>query len=226
MRPTTSKPGARSTINLPKPNRARLASAKGARDQFNPFSIPPDEKIFTFKEEEKARKLEERKRNSKLRIWDKNKPEREGKLRAIRDTDPDLVGVKFKEDFFRKQQSMDIPIDIPTESIHIDNHKKESRHRLLERNREIFLIAQMLSIKHEEIQKLEDFQTLRDEGLRFFEDHLNSDIKQFIDFFKENREASRQAVLEAENQAKEKQKKLTELKRLKAEYQDYENKIK
>ena len=64
-------------------NKRRVKTAAGKRRAPNPFSIPPDEKIFTFKEEEKARKREERKRNSKLKIWEKNRPEREGKLRAI-----------------------------------------------------------------------------------------------------------------------------------------------
>jgi hypothetical protein len=32
-------------------------------DESNPFRIPPDEKIFTFKEEEKDRKIEDRERN-------------------------------------------------------------------------------------------------------------------------------------------------------------------
>ena len=32
-------------------------------DEDNPFRIPPDEKIFSFKEEEKERKLEEREKN-------------------------------------------------------------------------------------------------------------------------------------------------------------------
>lgn len=117
--------------------------------------------------------------------------------------------------------------DIHIENIPIDVHKKkESKHRLLERNREIFMIAQMLSIKHDEIQKLEDFQELRDEGLKFSEAHLNSDIKQFIDFFKDSREQSRKAVLEADNQTKLKQSRLAELKRLKNLYQECENKIK
>ena len=222
MRPQTSKPNNKGN-NRNRPSRAGLFSAKGARDEENPFKIPADEKIFTFKEEEKARKIEERRRNSKLRIWEKNKPEREGKLRAIRDTDIEMWDIIINEEFSKKHQSQDIPM----ESIPIDVHKKkESKHRLLERNREIFMIAQMLSIKHDEIQKLEDFQELRDEGLKFSEAHLNTDIKQFIDFFKESREQSRKAVLEADNQAKLKQSKLAELKKLKNDYQEYENKIK
>jgi hypothetical protein len=32
-------------------------------DENNPFRIPPDEKIFSFKEEEKERKIDEREKN-------------------------------------------------------------------------------------------------------------------------------------------------------------------
>lgn len=34
----------------------------------NPFAPPPDEKIFTFKEEEKQRRLQERERNRKTKV--------------------------------------------------------------------------------------------------------------------------------------------------------------
>lgn len=37
----------------------------------NPFIIPPDEKIFTFKEEEKQRRLADRERNRNTKIWEK-----------------------------------------------------------------------------------------------------------------------------------------------------------
>lgn len=53
----------------------------------NPFRIPPDEKIFSFKEEEKDRKIEERDRNKSMKIWEKNRPTREGCLRKIGETD-------------------------------------------------------------------------------------------------------------------------------------------
>ena len=84
----------------------------------------------------------------------------------------------------------------------------------------------MLSIKHDEIQKLEDFQTLRAEGLKFYENNLNTDIKQFVDYFKDNREKARQARLLADSRLRERQTKEAELKRLHNEVQDYENKIK
>lgn len=56
-------------------------------DEDNPFRIPPDEKIFSFKEEEKERKAEEREVNKQMKIWEKNRPTREGCLRKICETD-------------------------------------------------------------------------------------------------------------------------------------------
>jgi len=40
-------------------------------DEENPFRIPPDEKIFSFKEEEKDRKIEEREKNKSMKVLGK-----------------------------------------------------------------------------------------------------------------------------------------------------------
>lgn len=53
----------------------------------NPFAPIDDEIIFSFKENEKERKLAEREKNKKLKIWEKDRPEREGCLRKICETD-------------------------------------------------------------------------------------------------------------------------------------------
>lgn len=138
-------------------------SAKGLRNENNPFKIPADSEIFTFKERQKKEKQEERKKNSRLKAWEKDQPIRKGILRAIRETEIGMADELLSEDFKRHQHSYNVQYDkIPVDTM----KKRESRHNLLERNKDIFLIAQMLSIKHDEIQKLEDFQTLRSEGLK------------------------------------------------------------
>lgn len=55
----------------------------GGNPNVNPFAPPPDEKIFTFKEEEKQRRLQEREKNRKTKIWNKNRPAREGCLKRL-----------------------------------------------------------------------------------------------------------------------------------------------
>jgi len=56
-------------------------------DEDNPFRIPSDDLIFTFKDDEKRRKINEREQNKKLKLWEKNRPVREGCLRKLCETD-------------------------------------------------------------------------------------------------------------------------------------------
>jgi len=52
-----------------------------------PFKQPPEDLIFTFKEQEKVRREKERETNKNLKIWQKSKPSREGCLRKLTQTD-------------------------------------------------------------------------------------------------------------------------------------------
>ena len=56
-------------------------------DEENTFKAPSDVLIFSFKETEKDRKIIEREKNKQLKIWEKNRPIREGCLRNICETD-------------------------------------------------------------------------------------------------------------------------------------------
>lgn len=53
----------------------------------NPFKDPGDDIIFSFKDNERTRKEKERLTNKKLKIWEKNRPTREGCLRKLCETD-------------------------------------------------------------------------------------------------------------------------------------------
>lgn len=56
-------------------------------DENNPFKLPDDEQIFTFKDDERKWKALEREKNKRLMIWEKNVPARRGKLRQICEID-------------------------------------------------------------------------------------------------------------------------------------------
>ena len=66
---------------------ASATQSKMGDDLDNPFKLPSDELIFSFKETEKDRKIIEREKNKQLRVWEKNRPTREGCLRKICETD-------------------------------------------------------------------------------------------------------------------------------------------
>jgi len=48
--------------------------------------MPSDQMIFTFREDEKKRKMEEKEQNKKFKLWEKNRPIREGCLRKLIET--------------------------------------------------------------------------------------------------------------------------------------------
>ncbi len=65
----------------------QVKTAASSRDGENPFKIPSDDLIFTFKEDERRKKMMEREVNKNKKIWEKNRPVREGCLRKLCETD-------------------------------------------------------------------------------------------------------------------------------------------
>lgn len=72
----------------------------------------------------------------------------------------------------------------------------------------MFLINKMIDKKKKESSKLEDYSTLRLDGLNCSEKMLAEDIKNFITYFQKNSEESNAANKEAELMSKEKQTKM------------------
>ena len=110
----------------------------------NPFKDPGDDKIFTFKDEERIRKEKERQTNKKLKIWEKNRPTREGCLRRICETDiePTQLAINPKVQSkvnVAEAAGFTIPIERPK--------NRENRWQLIEKKREIGLVQQMLEVK-------------------------------------------------------------------------------
>lgn len=113
------------------------AAGSYAEDMENPFRIPPDEKIFSFKEEEKERKVEERERSKQMKVWEKNRPTREGCLRKIGETDIEPSALAINPKVQKKinvgeAAGFTIPIERPK--------NKENRYKLIEKKREMFLV--------------------------------------------------------------------------------------
>jgi predicted translin family RNA/ssDNA-binding protein len=76
----------------------------------------------------------------------------------------------------------------------------------------------MLDTKQREIEKLEEYAFMRDDGLNCSEKMLDQDTRAFIEFFKENKERSTKAIKDAETETKKKQDRTTNLKKIYDEY--------
>jgi hypothetical protein len=188
-----------------------LPSIFDAAREKNPFEMPRDEKIFTFKEEERERRLEERKKNSKLKIWEKNRPAREGCLRRLLEKEIEPTGIAINPSIKKKitvaeAASAAIP--------HERAKNKENRFKVVEKKREMFLVQMMLDIKKKEIQKLEEYALLREDGLNYSEKMLDKDLKEFTQFLEKNKESRHDAQKQAEIATQKKNKCANKIKQL------------
>jgi hypothetical protein len=147
--------------------------------------IPPDEKIFTFKEEEKQKKVEEREKNKNLKIWEKNRPEREGCLRKICETGIEPSALAIDPNIQKKinvaeTAGFTIPIERPK--------NRENRYKFIEKKWEMRRMEEMLKTKEDEIKRLEAHAQMREDGLTCSAEMLEADIHSFINFFNDVKE--------------------------------------
>lgn len=156
--------------------------------------------IFTFKEQEKLRREKEREQNRSKKIWEKNKPTREGIRRKLTQTDVEpsalAINPKIKKKVNVAEASgFNVPVD--------RQKNRENRYTLIEKKREMFLVAQMLSIKDVEISKLQDHSNMRRLGLISSQQMLEQDTKSFLEYFNEVKKNTNEASVELERKKKE-----------------------
>ena len=102
-----------------------------------PFSLPPEELIFTFKEQEKLRKVQEREANKRLKVWEKNRPTREGCLRKLCETDIEPSALAINPKVKKKINVAEAAgFNVPVER----QKNRENRYQLIEKKREMFLV--------------------------------------------------------------------------------------
>jgi hypothetical protein len=96
----------------------QVKTAASSRDGDNPFKIPSDDLIFTFKEDERKKKMMERETNKNKKIWEKNRPVREGCLRKLCETDIEPSQLAINQKVASKVNVMEfssftVPIERP-----------------------------------------------------------------------------------------------------------------
>jgi hypothetical protein len=56
-------------------------------EEANPFGIPSEDLIFTYKDDMKSERMAKRERESKLKVWEKSRHMREGRMKQLYETD-------------------------------------------------------------------------------------------------------------------------------------------
>ena len=152
----------------------------GFEQQKNPFTDPGDDEIFTFKDKERVRKERERLQNKKLKIWEKNRPAREGCLRKLCETDIEPAALAINPDITDKinvaeAAGFNVPVERPK--------NRENRWDLIKKKREMFLVQMLLEKKDKEIDRLANFNEMRQVGLECSQEMLEKDTQSFLEFF-------------------------------------------
>ncbi|KAG2486589.1 hypothetical protein HYH03_014759 [Edaphochlamys debaryana] len=181
----------------------------GAPAPSNPFNIPADEEIFRFREEEKARKEQQKLVAQTVSVADKTTF-----AAQMQATSTAEVRGLLRE--LRPPGGSKPTTNLAASSVGTLDRRKEKENMadFIAKKREIFLLQMSLDTKRAEIKKLEERARQREEALKKSEQMLEEDALRFDAFLKENDEKVQEAIKRAETEAKAKQDKVLEIKRL------------
>ena len=164
----------------------------------NPFHVPTDEEVFALRDEEAARKRQEREQAKTLHVWEKGVKKGPGAL--LRDGD--------------EEGSSQSRLNLAAAATRDRRKEKENMADFIAKKREMFLVQMSLDTKRAEIRKLEERAQQREEALRKSEQMLEEDAMRFDQFLKDNDQKAVQAIKKAEAETKAKAEKVQEIKKL------------
>jgi len=200
----------------------------------NPFMLPSDEEVFKLRDAERRERTAAREAQGRLKIWDKSTStahfsksakvselldgmggdvDAGGRGKAPRGT---LGGIASKSMGSRTGGS---------EPQKQRKQEKENMAEFVAKKREMFLVQMSLDTKREEIRKLEEKASMREDALKKSEQMLEEDAIRFDTFLKENDKKAHDAIKQAERETKLKQDKVSEIKRLNQSIQSIQSDI-
>eukprot|EP00397_Hematodinium_sp_SG-2012_P029170 GEMP01030792.1.p1 GENE.GEMP01030792.1~~GEMP01030792.1.p1 ORF type:complete len:555 (+),score=143.49 GEMP01030792.1:56-1666(+) len=169
-------------------------------EDFEPFTLPPDDALFLLRDREKQLKKQKRDDLAKLKVWEKTT--------ACTHKIPS-VSRKFKE-----------PIkstDAADESLIPKGREKENMTDFVAKKREMFLVQMSLDVKKAEILKLDEKARAKEAALKKSTQMLDEDVTRFDTFLQANDAKAHKAMKHAEDMTKKKVEKQQKIKVLKTQ---------
>lgn len=176
----------------------------------NPFKIPPDCDMFLIRDQERKNAQKKRKDEREAAVHEKHThASRINHLTAQtrRFVLKETAGPHDKSDY-------DISKDWTLETTKDHPFGKEGIVEYINRKREMFLVKYAISVKREEMRKLEKLARDEEQKLVIAEQCLEDDAVTFDLFLKENDKSSVEAIRQAEIEMRKKLDKVAEVKRL------------
>ncbi|CAG9464617.1 unnamed protein product [Pedinophyceae sp. YPF-701] len=197
------------------PSIASRGSAGGGGGR-NPFELPSEDEIFRMRELEKQRRTEARDQNLRASVLDKTTFTSRMATMRVKAKDRGGEGAGGQQE--QRHEGVNA-MSIAAQTMPVDARKlqKENMAEFVSKKREIFLVQMSLDTKRAEIRKLEERAAQREEALKKSELMLERDAERFDAFLKENDEKVQEALKRAEIEARAKQDKVAEIKKLQSQ---------
>ncbi|EDV29733.1 uncharacterized protein TRIADDRAFT_63550 [Trichoplax adhaerens] len=182
----------------------------------NPFKIPADNDIFILRDKDKQRRRAERAKQKELKIYEKTTYVQRMNTKKVSSRKANLLPNNFDG---ANEESMTVIIQPDTQltlaASKADRHiEKETLKEYIGKKRDMFLVQYSLSVKRDEMRKLEEIAQAEEKELEIAEQHLEEDAAMFDEFLKENDKNSVEAIKTAEAETKAKLEKNNEIKKI------------
>ncbi|XP_077181477.1 cilia- and flagella-associated protein 100 [Paroedura picta] len=195
----------------------------------NPFKIPSDVDIFLLRDKQKEKARLERERRKMLKVHEKM-------------TCSTMMGAKqsgFKRQIQKEEEAEDREFAAEAERLKALREsiswkiavtkdqvvERETMYDYINQKRQMFLLQYAVTVKKDEIQKLEKLAVEEEAKLEKAEEDLEKDAAIFDEFLKENDRNSAQALKIAEKETKAKLEKILEIRELTAQMMNIQSEI-
>ncbi|XP_060095650.1 cilia- and flagella-associated protein 100 [Heteronotia binoei] len=195
----------------------------------NPFKIPSDIDIFLLRDKQKEKARLERDRRKMMKVHEKM-------------TCSTMMGAKqsgFKRQIQMEEEAEDKEFAAEAERLKALREsiswkiavtkdqvvERETMYDYVNQKRQMFLLQYAVTVKKDEIQKLEKLAAEEESKLEKAEEDLEKDAAMFDEFLKENDRNSAQALKIAEKETKAKLEKILEIRELTAQMMNIQSEI-
>nr|XP_034962386.1 cilia- and flagella-associated protein 100 [Zootoca vivipara] len=195
----------------------------------NPFKIPSDIDIFLLRDRQKEKAKAERERRKTLKVHEKmtcstlQSAKQSGFKKEIQMEEEmeDRELAAEAERLKALRESISWKIAVTKDQV----VERENMHDYINQKRQMFLLQYAVTVKKDEIQKLENLAIEEEAKLERAEEDLEKDAAMFDEFLKENDRNSAQALKIAEKETKAKLEKILEIRELTAQMMNIQSEI-